>query len=256
MRKIFLILINCAITLVMFNYLVNFELNYFYKISLLIFLQVVFLIQLYNVDKKFFKSSFLSKPKHIWIYLVSVFPIYLYSSFSPDITNFIKVPFYKIIGDFFKAATLEEILIRLLVFILLFKLINKYRFNKKNILISLFFSSFIFGILHLNNMTIDTNFAFRQVYTSFCVGCLLATIFIKTGNIIALFIIHFLMNFLGEIQASISTLFVTSQIEGIIETVLFFVIFGSPLILSIFILYKLKYKHAIKISHINIKEYY
>lgn len=256
MRKIFLILINCIFTLVIFNSFPHLEISFFYKISLIIFLQLLFLIQLYYLDKKFFKSSFLSKPKHIWIYLVSFFPIYLYSSFSPDITNFIKVPFYKIIGEFFKAATLEEILIRLLVFILLFQFVNEYRFSKKNILISLFVSSFIFGILHLNNITIDTKFAFRQVYTSFCVGCLLATIFIKTGNIIALFIIHFLMNFLGEIQASISNLFITSPIEGIIETVLFFVIFGSPLFLSIFILYKLKYKHAIKISHVNIEEYY
>ena len=240
----------------MFNSFANFEISFFYKISLLIFLQIAFLLQLYHVDKKFFKSSFLSKPKQIWIYLVSVFLIFLYSSFSPDITNFLKVPFYKIVGEFIKAATLEEILIRLLVFILLFKFINEYRFNKNNILISLFISSFIFGVLHLNNMSIDANFAFRQVYTSFCAGCLLATIFIKTGNIIALFLIHFLMNFLGEIQASISTFFISHPIKGVIETILFLIIFGSPLIISVFILYKLKYKHAIKISHLNIEEYY
>lgn len=169
--------------------------------------------------------------------------------------NFSTLPFYRIVSKFFGVASFEEILVRLLVFVLLFKFLESLKTRKTNIIISIFLSSFIFGLLHLNNLSVDFGFALRQVYTSFCVGCLLATIFIKTGNIIALFVTHFLMNFLGNAQASIGLILSDSLLEESIESLLFFIIFGTPLIITVFIIYKFKYQNAIKMDNIDLGYY-
>lgn len=255
MKRILLILGNCVVTIVLFLLFKKFEVSYFTKIFTLVVLQVIFVIELFYIDKLFLKNAFFSQPRKIGIYLLSIYPILLYNSFNLNFENFSTLPLYRIVSKFFGIASFEEILIRLLVFVLLFKFLESLKTRKTNLITSIILSSLIFGVLHLNNLSVDFDFALRQVYTSFCVGCLLATIFIKTGNIIALFVVHFLMNFLGNAQASIGLILSDSFLEESIESILFFIIFGSPLILAVFLIYKFKYQNVIKMNNIDLSYY-
>ncbi len=255
MKKILLILGNCIITIVLFQLFKKLEVSYLTKIITLVILQIIFVIELFYIDKLFLKNAFFIQPKKIGIYVLSIYPILLYNSFNLNFENFSTLPLYRIVSKFFGIASFEEILIRLLVFVLLFKFLESLKTRKTNLIISIVLSSFIFGLLHLNNLSVDFSFALRQVYTSFCVGCLLATIFIKTGNITALFVVHFLMNFLGDAQASIGLMLSDSFLEESVESLLFFIIFGSPLIITVFLIYRFKYQNAIKIKNKDLSYY-
>lgn len=144
------------------------------------------------------------------------------------------------------SAFLEEIVFRGLVLALI---VNKYIERKNGVLISVFLASFIFGTTHFINLITQSELltvtgVVKQVYIATCLGMMFSSMFLKSRNIFILIIGHFILNIfsiLEELEMNAATTVTRvvedkTTIEIITSLVLFFIIFGIPVLIGIAIL--------------------
>ena len=132
--------------------------------------------------------------------LISInnFPIIAYLDGRANLTE----PFYRVILFLIECLSVgffEEILFR---GILLIILIEKLNHLKNGMFVSVLISSLIFGFLHLVNLFEGASISstMLQVGYSFLMGMLWAVIYLKTGNLWLVMILHATYNFFGQVM--------------------------------------------------------
>lgn len=140
--------------------------------------------------------------------LISInnFPIIAYLDGRANLTE----PFYRVILFLIECLSVgffEEILFR---GILLIILIEKLNHLKNGMFVSVLISSLIFGFLHLVNLFEGASISstMLQVGYSFLMGMLWAVIYLKTGNLWLVMILHATYNFFGQVM------FYLGSVEG------------------------------------------
>ncbi|MEW6607135.1 MAG: CPBP family intramembrane glutamic endopeptidase [bacterium] len=131
------------------------------------------------------------------------FPISAYFNGRTNLTE----PIYRVILFFIECLSVgffEEVLFR---GILLIVLVEKLEHVKGGTLISILISSLIFGLLHLVNLFDGATLgsALLQVGYSFLMGILWATLYLKTGNLWLVMILHAVYNFFGQVMFYLGT---------------------------------------------------
>jgi uncharacterized protein len=128
----------------------------------------------------------------------------------------------------------EEIVFRGIILMLLLK---KLEHHKNGVLLSILFSSAIFGLSHIVNFYSGLSFGdtMLQIGYSFLVGMLWAVMFLKTRNIWLTMILHATFNFFGQVM------FFLGDVNGRydIYTILITILFG---VAASFYSYKLYYQ--------------
>lgn len=220
-----------------------------YKIIgyLIVIIFVILLIKKIKTPISFFDS--ISPVEHLY-YLPVLLSMYIFTGGFQDISTLSNTDFYTwrnaLFGiEKFSQVFLEELLFRGLILGLL---IEKYYKSKNGILKSVFISSLIFGLIHLvNNWTQPNQFnVVNQIYAAFCLGVLLAAVYLRTRSLIMITLFHFGINFFGSIDnfdksgKAVEAVNQTGQSMGEITiTVLFIIIFfGIPLFLGLLVLRK------------------
>lgn len=126
----------------------------------------------------------------------------------------------------------EEIVFRGIILMLLLK---KLEHHKNGVLLSILFSSAIFGLSHIINFYSGLSFGdtMLQIGYSFLVGMLWAVMFLKTGNLWLTMILHATFNFFGQVM------FLLGDVNGRydIYTILITIFFGVVVALYSFKLY-------------------
>lgn len=104
----------------------------------------------------------------------------------------------------------EELFFRIYVFYYILKLFDEERKNK--ILLTLFFSSLIFGLAHITNF-FNPNYVkisiINQVFFAFSLGVLFQSIYIRTKSIVFITTLHSLINYFGTYK-----IFLSNQVES------------------------------------------
>lgn len=133
----------------------------------------------------------------VFSFLVAVanFPFYSLITGKAEITDFTIIPLFLI--SCFVTALEEEIFFRGL----LYSFVKDRLTNKKNqIILSVFFSSLIFSLFHLFNLLSgNVGLVLLQVFYTFFLGCLLATLKESTNGIYIGVFVHALFNFCGGV---------------------------------------------------------
>ncbi len=193
---------------------------------------------------------FLNKVDSLKYYLPLIFYILIFSGGFKDFTNinFLKTDLSLVFIytlKRFSSAFLEEFLFRGFIFGLFVTYFPK---NKKGLLKSAFWSSIMFGFLHIMNVWTNDNETIEgvlnQIYAATCIGFLFAATYIKTRSLLLLGIIHFLINFfsminelnLSEQVNKNTTEIISNPSNNILEIILKFIIFGIPLFMGYFML--------------------
>lgn len=145
----------------------------------------------------------------------------------------------------------EEFVFRGIIFSLLIKLMNNYKYN---IYVSILISSLIFGVMHYSSLfsgLASLYPATNQVIFAFSIGIYLATILIITKNIVAIAVVHSLINIVGSFNTIVirndSTLN-NSLDSGVLQVN--FIYFLLPIIL-LYCYYLLKKNRNLDIAFIN-----
>lgn len=149
------------------------------------------------------------------------------------------------------SAFLEEYLFRgLILGIFLFY----YPKTKHGLLKSVFFSSLIFGIMHLINLwTIEDETSenvINQIYAASCIGIMYGATYLRTKNLFFLGFLHFLTNFftlITEISLYSSDTYEKvlqedDLISMIISQFLTIIIYGIPLFIGLYLILKMPQK--------------
>jgi membrane protease YdiL (CAAX protease family) len=91
-------------------------------------------------------------------------------------------------------------------------LLEQYGTDKKGTLKAVLISSLIFGLVHLVNLTSGAAFnsIIMQALQAFIFGCLLSTVYFRTGNLWVTIVIHAIWDFLSIMQME-NTLFKTGM---------------------------------------------
>lgn len=126
------------------------------------------------------------------------FPVIAYMDGRANLSE----PFYRVILFLIECLSVgffEEILFR---GILLIVMIEKFSDLKGGTRISVIISSLIFGLVHLVNLFDGASLGstILQVGYSFLMGMLWAMIYLKTGNIWVVMILHATYNFFGQVM--------------------------------------------------------
>ncbi|MBD3425137.1 MAG: CPBP family intramembrane metalloprotease [Candidatus Latescibacteria bacterium] len=212
--------------------------------SSLIFISV-FIINKLSIPHSYFYAI---KYKKYIFYLPVIVYIFVFTNGFADYFTINSSTFYSwktaILGiKTLSSGLFEEILFRGLILGIL--LYNFYD-SKRGILKSVIISSLIFGLIHIVNIWTENQTvkgSFNQVYAAFCLGVMYSAVYLKTGSIIILGVLHSISNFFasiselvepGSIIYSLST--EKTVVEIIISNVLILIIFGLPLVIGLCIL--------------------
>ena len=134
---------------------------------------------------------------------INNFPIVSYFDGRAELTE----PTYRVILFFIECLSVgffEEILFRGIVLIFL---VQSFSHMKGGIFLSVFVSSLIFGLFHIINFFDGATLSstLLQMGYSFLMGMLWATLYLKTGNIWFIMILHALYNFFGQVLFYLGT---------------------------------------------------
>lgn len=166
--------------------------------------------------------------------LLNVIPIYLFalgilSFIGNDLTH---IQISNVILLFIACMAVgfaEEFIFRGLLVPLFIK---KYRYHRKGIFLSIFFSALFFGLSHLINLSVNENIpqVIAQVIFATFMGIFFASVLLKTNKLIPIAITHGLINFFflfGTLPAinsnsEVITQSLSEQIAGAIPSMLLF----------------------------------
>lgn len=166
--------------------------------------------------------------------LLNVIPIYLFalgilSFIGNDLTH---IQISNVILLFIACMAVgfaEEFIFRGLLVPLFIK---KYRYHRKGIFLSIFFSALFFGLSHLINLSVNENIpqVIAQVIFATFMGIFFASVLLKTNKLIPIAITHGLINFFflfGTLPAinsnsEVITQSLSEQIAGAIPSILLF----------------------------------
>lgn len=132
-------------------------------------------------------------------------------------------PTYRVILFFiecFSVGFFEELFFRGLVLIYL---VQQFSHKKYGLWIGLVISSLIFGLFHLVNLFEGASFGptVLQVGYSFLMGMLWSVIYLKTGNLWLVMVLHALYNFFGQVMFYLGNVTNRFDTVTIIITILF-----------------------------------
>ena len=152
--------------------------------------------------------------------LISInnFPIIAYI----DQRAFLTEPAYRVflfLVECLSVGFFEEIIFR--GFLLMF-LIKALSHMKNKIILSIFISSALFGLIHLLNLFSGASIGdtLLQVGYSFLVGMLWAVLFLKTNNLWLIMILHALYNFFGQVMFYLGSVYGRYDVYTIVITTL------------------------------------
>jgi len=181
-------------------------------------------------------------------YLPAILYVYVFSGGFNDFhkINFNEYSIHRIIiytSKIYFSAFFEEILFRgIILGVIMFKFKN----SNNSIFKSVFITSLLFGFTHIVNIwssEMSTIGVYNQIYATFSLGFLYASIYLKTKNIYILIFIHFITNFfsqIGELEnvEIVKNIITThkTNLELILSEIIRLIIFGIPLFIGLFIL--------------------
>lgn len=207
----------------------NFSSNIIQFISIIIFALIIF----YNVKTvKLFDFKLKNKNPYIDFLFIGMVILFFAIAVHPidNIEQIIKLSplaIFNCLLTALSAGIFEEFLVRLLLFDGIAQLLKKQHYY---LLKSAIYSSIIFGLFHLSNLSFQSpNATFQQIFYSVAIGLIFAFIRLRTNGIALCVILHSLVDFQPNIdQSSVSTSW-TSLI----------IIFTPIIIISIWSIFKL-----------------
>ncbi|WP_286136559.1 CPBP family intramembrane glutamic endopeptidase [Philodulcilactobacillus myokoensis] len=106
--------------------------------------------------------------------------------------------------------------------------LNKFKKNYKGILISILFSSFLFGLIHSLNIINSQNISSTsfQALNALIFGIVMSTVYLRTRNIIFPILSHIIYDFL----AGVTYTTIDSNSTGVIVFYIFLIIFAAFMI--------------------------
>ncbi|MDO9629402.1 MAG: type II CAAX endopeptidase family protein [Acholeplasmataceae bacterium] len=133
-----------------------------------------------------------------FIISINNFPIIAYLSGRTTLTE----PIYRVylfLIECLSVGFFEEILFR---GIILMFLVKKLEHVKNGLLISIVLSSLMFGFIHILNLYSGASVSstFLQIGYSFLIGMMWAVMFLKTGNLWLVMLLHATFNFFGQVM--------------------------------------------------------
>lgn len=178
------------------------------------------------------------------------------SGVTNNAINFYNLDFTLFTIEALSSSFLEEFLFRGLITGLL---LLKYWDSKKGMLKVVIYSSLLFGSTHLLNFWSQESMSLHsvgnQLFATTCLGFMMCAIYLKTRNIMVLVAAHFFINFIaglssvGEtevLQPSLHPSHFTSS--TVIEEFFRLVLFGSPLLVGLLILGRVKREDVEKLG--------
>ncbi|WP_299763948.1 type II CAAX endopeptidase family protein [uncultured Dokdonia sp.] len=235
------------------DYFSEFQIEY---IILTLKMSSLFVIAFIGIKKVAILSLSGLSPKNPWSFkLLNVIPIYLFalgilSFIGNDLTH---IQISNVILLFIACMAVgfaEEFIFRGLLVPLFIK---KYRYHRKGIFLSIFFSALFFGLSHLINLSVNENVpqVIAQVIFATFMGIFFASILLKTNKLIPIAITHGLINFFflfGTLPAINSNSEVTTQSlsEQIAEAIPSILLFLPLLIVGLIISRKINRDRTLK----------
>lgn len=185
-------------------------------------------------------------------YLPSIFFVIVFSGGFKDFSdfNFSTITSQTLITytlKYFSSSFLEEFVFR--GFILGIFILN-FSSTKQGILKSVIFSGLIFGFMHFINVWTEEgqtlNGVINQIYAASCLGIMYGASYLKTRSILILGMLHFICNFFASISELNFTETINNTVEiadkslvnMIISEILKIIIFGIPLVIGLYLIYR------------------
>ncbi len=214
------------------NYFSEFQIEY---IVLTLKMSSLFTIAFIGIKKVGLLSLSGLSRKNPWSFkLLNAIPIYLFalgilSFIGNDLTH---IQISNVILLFIACMAVgfaEEFIFRGLLVPLFIK---KYRYHRKGIFLSIFFSALFFGLSHFINLSVNDNIpqVIAQVIFATFMGIFFGAVLLKTNKLIPIAITHGLINFFflfGTLPAihsnsEVTTQELSEQIAGAIPSILLF----------------------------------
>ena len=214
-------------------------------ISSLLICVLIFIIHKLRIPHSYFR--FIERRDYIY-YFPTIIYIFLFSNGFSDFSRMSDSILYCenifLYGlETLSRALFEEILFRGIIFGVI---LSKYYDSKNGVMKSVIISGLIFGLAHIVNIWTQPHVSARgtlnQVYAATCLGAMYCAIYLRTRSIIVLGLLHFISNFFAGIEELAGSEIVVESvsrdrtiIEIIASNVLTIVIFGSSLLIGIYI---------------------